>query len=61
VVPCQINRLQLVGHILQISMTLPNGESVSLEGHADKYGDTLQAGSAGYVAWSSADTTLIAH
>jgi hypothetical protein len=53
--------LQLVGHILQISMTLPNGESVSLEGHADKYGDTLQAGSAGYVAWSSADTTLIAH
>ncbi len=60
VVPCQINRLQLVGHILQIGMTLPSGEMVQLEGHADKYRDTLRAGAAGYVAWNPADTTLIA-
>ncbi|MBC2836491.1 ATP-binding cassette domain-containing protein [Paragemmobacter straminiformis] len=60
VVPCQITRLQLVGHILQIGMTLPSGESVSLEGHADKYRDSLQAGTAGFVAWNPADTTLIA-
>lgn len=60
VVACTITRLQLVGHILQIGMTLPSGESVSLEGHADKYRDTLQAGTAGYVAWDPADTTLIA-
>lgn len=60
VVPCKIDRLQLVGHILQIAMTLPSGESVSLEGHADKYRDTLQAGTAGFVAWNPADTTLIA-
>lgn len=60
VVPCQINRLQLVGHILQIGMTLPSGEAVSLEGHADKYRDTLQAGAAGYVAWNPGNTTLIA-
>ena len=60
VVQCQINRLQLVGHILQIGMTLPSGETVSLEGHADKYKDSLNAGAAGYVAWNPADTTLIA-
>ncbi|WJS85411.1 ABC transporter ATP-binding protein [Paracoccus sp. TOH] len=60
VIPCTINRLQLVGHILQIGMTLPNGEAVSLEGHADKYRDTLSADSPAFVAWHPADATLIA-
>jgi putative spermidine/putrescine transport system ATP-binding protein/spermidine/putrescine transport system ATP-binding protein len=59
ILPCKINRLQLVGHILQIGMTLPSGESVSLEGHADKYRDTLTTGKGAYVAWNPADTTLI--
>lgn len=59
-IPCTINRLQMVGHILQIGMTLPNGEAVSLEGHADKYRDTLSAGSAAFVAWNPSDATLIA-
>ncbi len=54
-----IDRLQLVGHILQIGMTLPNGEPVSLEGHADKYRDMLATGSPAYVAWDPADATLI--
>lgn len=58
-VPCTITRLQLVGHILQIGMVLPNGEAVSLEGHADKYRDTLSAGSSAVVAWQPADATLI--
>ena len=60
-IPCTINRLQLVGHILQIGLTLPSGETVSLEGHSDKYRNTLSAGSAGFVTWNPADVTLIAH
>jgi putative spermidine/putrescine transport system ATP-binding protein/spermidine/putrescine transport system ATP-binding protein len=58
-VPCRITRLQLVGHILQIGMVLPNGEAVTLEGHADKYRDTLSAGSEAVVAWNPSDATLI--
>ncbi|MBI1169812.1 ATP-binding cassette domain-containing protein [bacterium] len=61
VIACTINRLQLVGHILQIGLTLPNGEPVSLEGHADKYRDTLTAGGAAFVAWKPQDATLISH
>jgi ABC-type Fe3+/spermidine/putrescine transport system ATPase subunit len=59
VIRCQITRLQLVGHIMQIALTLPNGDAVSLEGHADKYRGLLVAGEAGYVAWSPEDATLI--
>ncbi len=59
VIPCQINRLQLVGHIMQIVLTLPNGDAVTLEGHEDKYRGLLVAGAAGYVAWSPEDATLI--
>ena len=61
VIPCTITRLQLVGHILQIGLKLPNGEAVALEGHADKYRDTLTTGGAAYVAWKAADATLIGH
>ena len=60
VIPCQINRLQLVGHIMQIALTLPNGDAVSLEGHVDKYRGLLVAGQAGFVAWAAEDATLIA-
>ncbi len=60
VIPCQINRLQLVGHIMQIALTLPNGDAVTLEGHEDKYRGLLAAGTAGFVAWSPEDATLIA-
>ena len=59
VIACTITRLQLVGHIMQIALTLPNGEAISLEGHADKYRGLLVAGAPGLVAWSPADATLI--
>lgn len=59
-IPCTVTRLQVVGHILQIGMVLPNGETVSLEGHADKYRDTLSTGSPAVVAWNPSDATLIA-
>lgn len=58
-IPCRIERLQLVGHILQIALTLPGGEAISLEGHADKYRNTLAAGTDGYVAWDPQGATLI--
>ena len=59
VIACQIDRLQLVGHIMQIALTLPNGDAVTLEGHEDKYRGLLVAGTAGFVAWSPEDATLI--
>ncbi|MFN3846154.1 MAG: ABC transporter ATP-binding protein [Paracoccaceae bacterium] len=59
VIPCTLNRLQLVGHIMQIGLTLPNGEAVSLEGHAEKYRDSLSAGHTAYVAWDPSEATLI--
>ena len=59
VIACHIDRLQLVGHIMQIALTLPNGNAVSLEGHVDKYRGLLVANAAAYVAWSPQDATLI--
>lgn len=59
IIPCTVTRLQLVGHILQIGLVLPNGEAVSIEGHVDKYGNSLSTGSAAVVAWRPADATLI--
>ena len=60
VIPCWINRLQRVGHVMHIALTLPNGDAVTLEGHVDKYRGLLVAGEAGYVTWSPEDATLIA-
>ena len=60
VIPCKIDRLQLVGHIMQIALTLPNGDAVSLEGHVDKYRGLLVEGQPGFVAWAPEDATLIA-
>lgn len=59
VIACQIDRLQLVGHIMQIALTLPNGDAVTLEGHADKYRGLLVVGQAGFVAWAPQDATLV--
>ncbi len=57
--PCTVNRLQLVGHILQIGLVSSSGETISVEGHVDKYGDSLKLGGAAYVVWNPADATLI--
>ncbi len=58
-IACQITRMQLIGHILQMAVKLPNGETFSIEGHADKYRGMLQAGDAAYVAWLPARSTVI--
>ena len=59
VIPCEISRLQVVGHLMQIGLTLSSGEVVSLEGHAEKYRDALKAGTMGFVAWKASDATTI--
>lgn len=58
-VPCTIERLQIVGHIMQMDVRLENGESIQVEGHVDKYRDRLRAGAAAFVAWRSAAATVI--
>jgi putative spermidine/putrescine transport system ATP-binding protein/spermidine/putrescine transport system ATP-binding protein len=59
VIPCRIERLQVIGHMMQIALTLPSGEAVALEGHAEKYLGRLEAATDGHVAWNAADATTI--
>jgi len=57
--PCRVTRLQLVGHILTITVTLPNGDSVAIEGHVDKYRDRLSEGAEALVSWPASGATVI--
>tara|TARA_B110000503_G_scaffold63628_1_gene100349 strand:+ start:19313 stop:20404 length:1092 start_codon:yes stop_codon:yes gene_type:complete len=59
--PCTINSIQLIGHILQMSVELPNGQSINIEGHTDKYSGKLMAGEAATISWKASDTTIIQH
>jgi len=61
VIPCKITRAQLIGHILQMAVQLPNGDTIAVEGHADKYRGQFAAGSQGFVAWQAARSTVIKH
>ncbi len=58
-IPCKITRAQLIGHILQMSVELPNGDVIAVEGHADKYRGQFSAGGSGFVAWEAARSTVI--
>ena len=58
-IPCTIERLQIVGHIMQMIVRLENGETLDVEGHVDKYRDRLRAGGTAFVAWRSAAATVI--
>ncbi|MCF8510014.1 MAG: ABC transporter ATP-binding protein [Rhodobacteraceae bacterium] len=58
---CKITRAQLIGHILQMAVQLPNGDSIAVEGHADKYRGQFDAGAEAYVAWQAARSTVIKH
>ena len=60
-ISCRISRVQLVGHILQMAVELPNGETFSIEGHADKYRGRLSAGDSAFVAWRPDRSTVIVH
>jgi putative spermidine/putrescine transport system ATP-binding protein/spermidine/putrescine transport system ATP-binding protein len=58
-IPCTIDRLQIVGHIMHMDVRFDDGQKIKVEGHVDKYRDRLQAGGKAYVAWKSASATLI--
>jgi len=60
-IPCQITRAQLIGHILQMAVQLPNGDMIAVEGHADKYRGQFAAGAQGFVAWQALRSTVIKH
>jgi len=60
-IPCQVTRAQLIGHILQMAVQLPNGDVIAVEGHADKYRGQFAAGAQAYVAWHAARSTVIKH
>ena len=60
-IPCQIIRAQLIGHILQMAVQLPNGDIIAVEGHADKYRGQFSAGAQGFVAWQALRSTVIKH
>ena len=53
------DRIDHAAEALRVIMTLPSGEAVSLEGHADKYRDSLTTGAGAFVAWNPSDATLI--
>ena len=59
VLRCKITRQQLVGHIMQMVVELPNGEPINIEGHADKYTGRQAAGDDVFVAWVAARSTVI--
>ena len=54
-----ITRLQQIGHLVQMAVTLPNGENIGIEGHADKYGGRFAAGDKARIAWKASGATVI--
>jgi putative spermidine/putrescine transport system ATP-binding protein/spermidine/putrescine transport system ATP-binding protein len=58
-IPCTIAQAQRIGHIVQMSVTLPNGDAIGIEGHADKYGGRVAVGESAHVAWKAASATII--
>ena len=58
-IPCTIERLQIVGHIMHMIVRFNDGKQINVEGHVDKYRDRLKAGGSAFVAWKSANATVI--
>lgn len=55
-----IKTLTYIGHVVQMQVTLPNGEAIGIEGHADKYGGRFAAGEDVLVAWRTEGACVIA-
>ena len=60
-IPVSISGLQQIGHLVQMAVTLPNGQAMAIEGHTDKYGGRFAAGDEAFVAWKAAGATVINH
>ncbi len=59
VIPGKIERLQQIGHIVQMTVSLASGEPVAIEGHADKYGGRFAVGDRILLAWKKDGATVI--
>ena len=59
VISGRIERLQRIGHIVQMSVALSSGEPFAIEGHADKYGGRFAAGDGVLLAWKKDGATVI--
>jgi ABC-type Fe3+/spermidine/putrescine transport system ATPase subunit len=58
-IPVSVGRIQNIGHIVQMDVTLSEGRTVGLEGHADKYGGRFAAGDKAFIAWKKDGATVI--
>ncbi|MCD1267158.1 ABC transporter [Shinella sumterensis] len=59
-IDAKITRFDIVGHVSQISAALPDGRSVALEAHIDKYRpDAFPPGTGIIMSWKPAEATVI--
>jgi len=59
-VAAELRRADLVGHINHLSVALPDGRTITLEAHAEKYPrELLTAGRALRLTWAPAQATVI--
>ncbi|MDX3929708.1 MAG: ABC transporter ATP-binding protein [Shinella sp.] len=59
-VDARIERFDVVGHISHLTASLPDGRSVSLEAHVDKYRPgAFPVGSGVLLSWNPAEATVI--
>jgi putative spermidine/putrescine transport system ATP-binding protein/spermidine/putrescine transport system ATP-binding protein len=61
VLPGVMERADVVGHLVQMAITLAGGDTVALEGHVDKYrrGDLVPSSNV-WIAWRPQNATIIA-
>jgi ABC-type Fe3+/spermidine/putrescine transport system ATPase subunit len=59
VIPVSVERMQQIGHIVQMDVRLGGDRVISLEGHADKYGGRFAAGDKAIIAWRKDSATVI--
>ena len=58
-IPVKVGRIQQIGHIVQMEVSLGEGRTIGLEGHADKYGGRFATGDAAFIAWKKDGATVI--
>ena len=58
-IPAKVARIQQVGHIVQMEISLNSEKSIALEAHADKYGGKFKVGDPAIVAWKRDGATVI--
>jgi putative spermidine/putrescine transport system ATP-binding protein/spermidine/putrescine transport system ATP-binding protein len=60
VIAARVEQRDVVGHLVQLEVTLDSGRSVALEGHVEKYRrDSLLPGQQVWLAWKAQEATVI--